>query len=116
MTVLQHDPSAHAPWTSTIFGLSLTRPISSRAIVLRVEIVRLSQPTLFERRPQLRPIADVKFGEDATQMPTNGSVREEQALADFTVRKPLRDELDDLQLLASQAIAGFRCPLANRHA
>jgi hypothetical protein len=86
MTALQHDPSAHAPWTSTIFALSLMCLIDlPGAILRRPEHVRLSQLTLFQSVAQLRPTANSKFGEDPVQMPTDGSVGEKQAFADLTI-------------------------------
>ena len=56
----------------------------------------MSRLTLFKSVPQLRPTGDAEFGEDAIQVPTNGAVREKEALADLTVRPPFGGELRDL--------------------
>jgi len=64
----------------------------------------LSQLTLFESVPQLRPTGDAEFGEDAIQVPTNGAVREKEALADLTVRQPFGAELRDLGLFLGSLI------------
>ena len=68
----------------------------------------MSQLTLFESVPQLRPTGDAEFGEDAIQVPTNGAVREKKALADLTVRQPFGGKLRDLQLLGGEAVTGVR--------
>lgn len=64
----------------------------------------------------MRATADSEFGERAVQMPTDGSVGQEQALANFSIGEPVGRELSDLQLLCSESIARIRCSVADRHA
>src|SRR5262252_4148961 len=116
MTVLQHDPSAHAPWTSTIVGLSLMLWNSLLRSSLAAEYVRLSQPTLFQSMSQLRPSGNSKFWKDPIQVPTHGTMREEQALPNLAIGQALGRELCDLELLGSEAIPRVRCSLTYPHA
>src|SRR6266851_281701 len=115
MTALQHDPSAHAPWTRTMLSFSLIFPRTPaqrdrwRLIVTPAQARSLESRDSRQRVSQLRSDSDVEFGEDAIQVSADSTGREEQAFADLAVRQPIGRELSDLELLGGEAIAGVRC-------
>src|SRR5258708_4755074 len=67
---------------------------------------------------QLGSNSDVELGEDPIQVPPNSAAREEQALADLTVRQSFGRELSDLELLGGEALPRVESsaddPLASR--
>src|SRR4051812_47061343 len=117
MTALQLDPSAHAPWTSTMFGCPLIAVPPSirgwsrdgpfrRPRSLESSDCFVARP--LERRPQLRTRRDPELRENAVEVGADRAVGEEQPLADLTVRQPLGGQFRDLQLLGGEPIACVR--------